>query len=453
MKKLISMAIGLAMAFSLCACAQLDAIRNTELPPLPTREPIEESSSEKPEKTADEPEKTVIPQSAEKQADSDKQDASVTGRATGAALGDRVIIYAEKTEEKFEAPSGTLILSFSYVTPTVRIDEREQAANAINEQLHLLDELYISGSPDQIGKNQLLENALDNYTYVQATGAALNTVFSSARTVKNTRADGSVISFRYWKNVYTGGNSGEHGYMCINFDAQTGQKLTLDALSSNPDELRNTITEQLIAQARESELYAQISGNDRDPDSALAAIVREDAWLFTAEGLAFYPGFGELVPDEEGFSYPILTVPYNALSNVLDERYLPVNREGSAQLEAVSLKDVEDGTVHSIDRLVVSDGEELYLKINGTAYDVAVSSFYTVDQGEGEDRFYESNRHWYASFMSDCALQLCTTVPNGMPDLMITYTDADYAAHRYFLSRNGVKGELVLVDDSIQAVG
>ena len=55
--------------------------------------------------------------------------------------------------------------------------------------------------------------------------------------------------------------------------------------------------------------------------------------------------------------------------------------------------------------------------------------------------------------MSDCALQLCTTVPNGMPDLMITYTDADYTTHRYFLSRNGVKGELVLVDDSIQAVG
>ena len=38
MKKLISMILCLSTAFALSACAELDAIRNTKLPPLPTPE-------------------------------------------------------------------------------------------------------------------------------------------------------------------------------------------------------------------------------------------------------------------------------------------------------------------------------------------------------------------------------------------------------------------------------
>ena len=44
-------------------------------------------------------------------------------------------------------------------------------------------------------------------------------------------------------------------------------------------------------------------------------------------------------------------------------------------------------------------------------------------------------------------------LPGGMPDLMISYTDADYAEHRLLLSESGAEGEPVLVDDTIQAVG
>ena len=179
--------------------------------------------------------------------------------------------------------------------------------------------------------------------------------------------------------------------------------------------------------------------------------MREGSWYFSPEGIVFFPAFGELRPEDEGLT--MFTVPYSALAGVMDERFFPVKRDGTGTFEIVRVGEVTDGTVASIDRLVVSDGEEMYLKVKGTIYDLTISSFYSVDQAQGDERFYETDRHWYASYMSDCALQICAVVPNGMPDLMISYTDADYVQHRLFLSESGVNGGITLVDDTIKAVG
>ena len=101
----------------------------------------------------------------------------------------------------------------------------------------------------------------------------------------------------------------------------------------------------------------------------------------------------------------------------------------------------------------VAEGEELYLKIDGTAYDVTISSFFYDHFAEGDARFHAKDRLWYASYMTDCALQIQTIVPNGMPDLMITYTDRDNVLQRRFLSESGVDGGITLVDNTIEAVG
>jgi hypothetical protein len=148
----------------------------------------------------------------------------------------------------------------------------------------------------------------------------------------------------------------------------------------------------------------------------------------------------------------MFTIPYASLEGYVDEQYLPVKREGEASLGVVKLDEVEDGTVKSIGRLDISEGEHLYLTVQGKAYDVSVSKASYYDQGEGAT-FYERERLWYASFMEDCALQLNVIVPEGMPDLMISYTDADYVEHRLLLSESGADGAPVLVDDTIQAVG
>ena len=428
MKKILCALLCLCMVFSLCACAGQDVSGQQTAAP-------DDAGGAAP---------------ADK--DGDPSDGAVSTVSHGAELGDRVIIYTKKTQETYDGPDGSIILVFSYVTPRVRIDERAEVADKINEQLNLLEEAYISGTGDEGGRNHLLESATDNFVYIYETGADLNKVFTSARTVRSMRADGSVVSFRFWTSVYTGGASGKHSYFGISYDTQTGEKLTLDSLSPEPEAFKKALAENLVALVREDIILSdEMSASGIDMESALAAIVREGNWYFDTDGIVIFPDFGELRPEDEGF--PMFTVPYSALADLMYDRYLPAKREGVGSLEIVRVKDVQDGTVASIDRLVVSDGEEMYLKIDGTVYDLRISSFYYVDQVEGDERFYETDLHWYASFMTDCALQICAVVPNGMPDLMISYTDQDNVMHRRFLSESGENGGITLVDDTIKAVG
>ena len=426
MKKILSAFLCLCMIVSLCSCAAQESAGGAQTPAASA--PAETSA----------PDQTPLD--------------DPSPEAFGASLGDRVIIRTVKTQDSFNAPDGSVILLFSYVTPTVLIEERQQAAAMINEQINLMDEAYISGAGNEPGKNQILEEALDNFSYVKEKDADLNTVFTAARTVESTRADGSAISFLYWTSIYTGGPSGSHGYMAVNFSSETGEKLTLDSLSDDPSVLKQALIENLLAVARDDKaFYAGLSEYKEDPDASLAAVVREGSWYFSSDGIVFFPAFGELKPDGEGL--PTFTIPYSSLVGVLDPRYLPVKRGDNGTFDVVRLGDVTDGTVHSIDKLIVSDGDELYLKIDGTAYDVTISSFFYVHQAEGDERFHAKDRLWYASYMDDCALQIRTIVPNGMPNLMITYTDADYAAHRLFISQSGVDDGVALVDDTIEAVG
>ena len=444
MKKILSMLLCVCMVFALCACAELDAIKNTELPPLPTKE---SAPAQSPAAAIAEGQEDVVETPA-------PHEIAPSEESYGAELGDRVVVYTKETRELYDAPDGrAIILTFSYETPTVRIDERPAVSEEINEQLRLFDEVYISGSGSEGGKSHLLEEATDNYSYVRDTGADLNTNFSSARTVKVMRGDGSVVSFRYWTSVYTGGARDRRGYSACTYSTKTGEKLTLDKLSADPDGLKEYLAEEIIALAKADEaLFALLSQGENDLYVALSAIVREGNWYFSSQGMVFFPEFGELVPVEEGVAFPMFTIPYSHLVGVLDEEYLPARREGDGTLGVVPLSEVEDGTIWSIDRLNLSEGEELYLTAEGPVYDLAVSRVIYAEQGE-ESSFYETDRLWYASYMSDCALQLNVIVPEGMPDLMFSYTDSGFAEHRLLLSESGADGALTLVDDTIRAVG
>lgn len=445
MKKTLCILLSAALIFALCACAGVDELKNTELPPLPS---AETQTSPAPQ-TAPAPTEPGSSEPAPAETPAPTPAPAASGES--ASVGSRVLVYMSKTRDVSYAPDNDelVILDFSYVTPTVRIDDNPAAAFEINEQLGLLDETYYSGTEHTGGKNGLLEAAMDNYAYALATGAELNLEFSSARTVRTARADGGAISFVYFTSMYNGGAQGVSSYLGVSFDGLSGAKLTLGDLGPDREALVARLQSCLVKHVKDdAELYAEISSRTDDPDAAIGALVREGSWYMSGEGLVFAPLQGELQSAASGIK--LITVPYSELGDLLYPKYMPPERGGECSLEIVRLGDVENGTVWSIDRLAVSDGEELYLIVHGTAYDVCVSSVNYADHGE---RFFETERRWYASFMTDCALQLKASVPEGMPDLMISYTDADFVQHRVFLSENGVDGGLVLVDDSIEAVG
>lgn len=435
MKKTILLLLCFSLLFSLSACAGLDTPASPNAPEevSPTVTPTAEQTAA-PEPT---PAELTLPEE----------------HSDGADLGDQTLVYLTTTREEEDVPDEdhALILTFTYVTPKVRMDKNAAVADMINEKLALLDEVYYSGSDTEYGKNYLYQLALDHYSYAMEKGTTTEIVFSSYRDAHVCRADGSVISFLYWKSVYIGGPQSEHSYVGHTYSSETGEELSLSSLSPDAAELKKDLSELLVSSVKENaDQYDAITLSEQVKDSAIAALVRDGNWYFSGEGMVFFPAFGELTEDDQGFD--MYTIPYEKLVGVIDDKFLAGARENGGELTVLRVSDVEDGTIKSIDRLSVSDGDEMYLKVDGTIYDVAVSSVNYFDQAEGE-RFFETERYWYASFMTDCALQICAQLPEGMPNLMISYTDENYQVHRLLLSENGIDGTPVLVDDSIVAVG
>ena len=55
--------------------------------------------------------------------------------------------------------------------------------------------------------------------------------------------------------------------------------------------------------------------------------------------------------------------------------------------------------------------------------------------------------------MTDGAIQIVTTVPEGIPNLMISYTTADGQRVGKLLSQSGLDGRYLLIDDQIEVLG
>ena len=429
MKKIMALILVLALAATMCACDGLEKLEQVELPPLPTVEPSPEPETT-PEPAEESPEPSPEP----------------------LELGNRVIVSIKNNTEIHNAPDNEAqrILTFSYDTPQVHIEGNDAAAAAINDHIAVLDELYYSGTGNGDGINAMLEMALDNYSYAMDTGAELGLEYSSDRTVSVPRADNAVVSLILSTNTYTGGVHGNYfdrGYV---YDAQTGELLTLEKLTSDADAFSAFAASYLVELAKNDETYASLDLIE-DLPSAMAALLREGSWYFDDNGLVVFSDVYELASYAEGIIR--FTIPYGALEDYIDAKWLPTQRQsGDGSFEVSLLSDVPSGSVEIIDRVTAdSEGLELCLKAVGTVYDVSISS---VEYADYSHKFFETASHWACSYMSDCAIQLVTLIPEGMPNLMISYTTADGVHHHSLISQSGVDGSISLTDaESVEAIG
>lgn len=434
MKKIFTLMLVLALAASLCACEELDKLKQVELPPLPTAEPSQEPETE----ATEEPEES--PAASEEPAE----------------LGSRVLVSISNSSEIHNAPDNEeqRILSFSYDTPQVHIEGNDAAAAAINDHIAVLNELYYSGTGNGDGLNALLEMALDNYSYAMDTGAEVGLEFSSDRTSSVARADSRCISLVLNTYTYAGGVHGNYFSRAYVYDVQTGELLTLDKLSDDPEAFKQFALEYMLDLVENSEDYQEYRAERNtleDQNTALAALLREGSWYFNENGLVIFSDVYELASYAEGIIS--FFIPYAALDGHVDAKWFPVERQSGDGGFALFLQsDVPSGTVELIDKVTIdADGQELCLKALGTVYDINISS---VEYADYNRKFFETASHWACSYMSDCAIQLVTMIPEGMPTRMISYTTADGTQHQYLISHSGEDGSLILIDsDSVEAVG
>ena len=130
----------------------------------------------------------------------------------------------------------------------------------------------------------------------------------------------------------------------------------------------------------------------------------------------------------------------------VDDKWLPAEISAEGSMEVISGDAMVDGSMTIVDKLVVdAEGEQLYLAARGRVCNVRISG------GDYVDSFYVTENLWSSSHMEDSALQLVCTIPEGMPDLRISYENAE-GEQTLYLSRNGTDGSPV-VTAQVEPVG
>ena len=441
MKKIIVLLLTLVLAFFMCACEQgvktLEKLENIELPPLPAATEDAVPTEEVPEELVVSADDADIPEEA---------DEAATVSYEVPELGDRVIVnISEVSREEYDPQNGEqLILTFSYETPHVTIQDRNDTAQAINEYIAMLDETYYTGNDygagTALGFNAMLEFAQDNYAYAVGSGEDVNLEFVASRSVTVGRADDTVLSLIYDDYVYTGGQSGQtvsKGYV---FDTQTGERLVLADLTKDYEAFRTFLVEYLVTDGEGS----GAESTRAEYEEIVNNLLDNGSWYFTNDSLVILSS----EPEAEG-ALQNISLLYSEVNNVIDEKWqhwTPATKGGTGRFDIARMSDIEDGTVEIIDLVAVGEeGDEFCLKADGTVYDVKISSVHYTDA------FYETAQLWYASHMSNCAVQLQVPLPDGMPVIMISYFSGQ-KQHNILLTHNEDGGP-ALADDSIEAVG
>ena len=444
MKKTICLLLALMLSLSAAACGSIGGV---ELPPLPDVEAIKAEEAAKAEAEA-------AAQAAEVQAAIEASQPTEPP-----VLENHVIVNIGSFGGTHMDPqNGTEpILEYSYELPAVYVEGRDDVSAAINEHMAAIAETYQTGNDygygTSTGLSLLLEMATDNYSYIVNTGEDhLPMLYSTDQSVKVCRADEKALSLRYNTYEFTGGAHGNYIDRAYTFDTETGERVTLEMLAENTDELKAFLKEQMVS------LYEKDEGgyySERIPDSflvdtspadAIGALVREGSWSLTEKGIMFFSDIYELGPYAAGICE--FEIPYSLLEGKIYDRYMPAEKSGEGSFSFTHQSEFSDGSAQIIDRVTVDpDGEPLCLVADGIVYDVRLSRVSYLD------KFYENAQLWACSYMSDCILQLDAVIPDGIPDLMLSYTDGAGERHSLLLSQSGEDGIYFLADDDIEAVG
>ncbi len=373
-------------------------------------------------------------------------------------LGEPVILNIKNTSETFPAPDGSdrVILTYGYDDVDVYLASNLSAADAINQELATQDEIFYSGSGNGDGINAVLEVATDNYALTQDHDVGLSTEFSCTRTAFVDRADSRVIALRYRTSTYVGGAHGTYVDRVLVFDTESGRRLSVDDLAADREALEHVILEKMNDVLHNDVRYLPILDYmtafdpDADVEVKLRSLIRDGSWTLDHEGLTVFSDLYEIGSYADGIVR--FTVPYEELNGVLDDAWLPPVRTSGGELHIMGLDDRNGNAVHLLDKVTISDdGSEFRVFADGTVYDVSIDSVTYINDDIG---FYQTETHWYCSYLSNVGVQVQTVIPEGMPDLMIRYTDESGAAHRYLITESGEDGSVLLLEESkVVAVG
>ncbi len=404
----------------------------------------------------DEPTATLPPQTAEPETVVEEPRIDVAGE-----IGAPVIVNVSQVIDEHKAPdgSGQTILTYGYDAVRVYLEGNSDAAAEINQYLVMQDELMRSGTVPGEGLNAMLELAYDNYGLAVDLGKGGNLEFSWMRSASIKRGDSKVLSILYEIKSYTGGAYGESKDRAFVFDVNSGRLMTIDDLFIDREAMEQAMLKKMLGLIQSDVRYQTIQDymsefrGDEELEDVLKGLIREGSWMLDNNGFTVFSDVDEIGTHSDGSDGIIsFTLSYDELNGFLREEFFPPERPEDGTLMLCALNDQAGAGVHLRDAVTVDENGTVFrLFSEGTIYDVSIDSVTYFSDHIG---FYHLKTHWFCSYLCDSGVQIRTLIPEGMPNLMIRYTNSAGEEHSMLLTQSGENGEVILLEkDSVTAVG
>ncbi|MCR5649192.1 MAG: RsiV family protein [Oscillospiraceae bacterium] len=308
---------------------------------------------------------------------------------------------------------------------------RSDVSDAIAEVFSGLDDEY------NIRLGELRSDAFAQYDKAVEDGTdGFWTPYGLARTYEPARADENAVAVVMTVAETSGGPHPNDWLTTLNFDAKTGELLTLrDICAAGDRSLEEYINSRLAVIGGRLEF---VSDFYEGWEETVSDLVLDDVWYFDDEGITIIVNRYIVAPYVYGPQF--LTVPYGELTSLLKSEYMPpVHDDGEG---TVLVSDSEPLGISSINRLVIDEaGKKFYFTTDGVVYDVRInhgwSSFETFEFFPGND-LYAVNR-----MTDDDCIFVSTYIPEILPDLMLTYVSGG-VEQRFMIMESGEDGHVYL---------
>lgn len=331
------------------------------------------------------------------------EDHKIINANAGSCGGDVVIEMAAETGDD----------NVSYMSPTVFMPERSDAAAKINESLEALATEYTT---------KTYQDNYGHYTQNIGDGTAKGlSAFVMERTIRSQRADSGVISLRVVDRASLG-TTNTLKISGISYDPQTGDELKLADLGSSSEKLVNTVSEKILVSFNEDPKYRDVFFNEGYTET-IKSLVSDGHWYLSADGIVIIANPGEIADAAAGFYE--FTVPYSELGDVISKDYIPSadldGSEGDVSVEFAADNSAADLTF--LGSPAAEDIKSLILSASGSIYDLDV---YTISYNESAKTYNILKQILACSDMSDgAALAINAQLEGTTPGIVVRFKLAD----------------------------
>lgn len=218
-----------------------------------------------------------------------------------------------ETEKQEYTEGETVIMTSSFDRVTVTVEENEAATQAIMTEFEKREQSFqenLAESLEWAKQDMLVTDSGMSYSENQGYGVERN--------------DGKVLSFFVSFDNFEGGAHGSYMEYGLNFDAETGEVLTIEDIAQDKAAFQEISVQEMLRQSEDLKAQGMLFDDEiLESVGGLQGIMESkmegEEWYFTEEGIRFISNIYEIAPYAAGnFQFDI---PYEMINDVLKEEY------------------------------------------------------------------------------------------------------------------------------------